>query len=511
MLVHHLQYQIWESPLLLAAKENDVQAIKKLTTDGCCDLFQRGEHVLSFAACTGNEEIVRLLIENGADIRAQDSLGNTILHILVLQPNRTFACQMYNLLLSYDKHEGGLVPLDLIPNNEGLTPFKLAGIEGNTVMFQHLMQKRRHRLWSFGPITTIFYDLTEIDSWGEEQPFLELVVSTKRREARHILDITPVKELVSLKWNTYGRPYFYFLALFYVLYMICFTMCCVYRPLKNRPDNRTDERDITESYVTYEDQLRLVGELITVIGAMTILLLEMIFGDLIRFCGLMAVVILGFASAFYIIFQTQDPNSLGQFYNYPMSLFTTFELFLTIIDGPANYDVDLPFMYSVVYFAFAIIAALLMLNLLIAMMGDTHWRVASERDELWRAQVVATTVMLERKLPRCLWPRSGICGREYGLGDKWFLRVEERLDSNKHKMLRYTEAFKNQDKEELDRFSGKLELGEHSRHKKESSPSVSRSTSQSSFHRGWQILRHNTFSHFRGEVNHALEEEVYHV
>ncbi|XP_039194593.1 transient receptor potential cation channel subfamily V member 6-like isoform X1 [Crotalus tigris] len=683
----HLK-RIWESPLFLAAKDNNVQGLRKLIQDGSCDIYQRGaigetalhvatlydcteaadfllevapelinekmtsalyegqtafhiaavnqnvhlvkcllkkrahistpratghffrrnsshrsyfgEHILSFAACVGNEEIVRLLIENGADIRAQDSLGNTVLHILVLQPNRTFACQMYNLILSYDKQEGNLEPLDLIPNNEGLTPFKLAGVEGNTVMFQHLMQKRKQIMWSLGPITTILYDLTEIDSWGENQSFLELVVSTKKREARRILDITPVKELVNLKWKTYGRPYFCFLALFYVLYMICFTMCCVYRPLKNRPDNQTDERDNTifvqktlqESYLTYEDQLRLVGELITVIGAMAILLFEipdilrvgakkyfgqtilggpfhiiiityacviliimvmrltstegevvpmsfalvlgwcnvmyfargfqmlgpftimiqkMIFGDLIRFCGLMAVVIFGFASAFYIIFQTENPSNLGEFYNYPMSVFSTFELFLTIIDGPANYDVDLPFVFCVVYAAFAIIAALLMLNLLIAMMGDTHWRVANEQDELWRAQVVATTVMLERKLPRCLWPRSGICGQEYGLGDRWFLRVEERLDVSKHKMLRYAEAFKNQDKEDFVKLSRKLYQPECFRFKKETSPSVSRSTTLSSFHRGWQILRNNTLSHLHGEANHALEDEIYHV
>uniref|UniRef100_A0A8C3SNF5 Ion transport domain-containing protein n=1 Tax=Chelydra serpentina TaxID=8475 RepID=A0A8C3SNF5_CHESE len=476
--------------------------------------FSSGEHILSFAACVGSEEIVRLLIKHGANIRAQDSLGNTVLHILVLQPNKIFACQMYNFLLSYDKSKREPGALDLIPNNKGLTPFKLAGVDGNTVMFQHLMQNRKHIQWTFGPLVSTLYDLTEIDSWGDDQSLLELIVTTKKREARRILDLTPVNELVSLKWNKYGRPYFCILALFYVLYMICFTMCCVYRPLKRRQSNKTHERDNTiyiqkllqESYVTPEDNLRLVGELITVIGAIVILILEipdiirvgvtkyfgqtilggpfhiiiityacmilvtmvmrltsttgevvpmsfalvlgwcnvmyfargfqmlgpftimiqkMIFGDLMRFCWLMAVVILGFASAFYVIFQTENPDELGHFYNYPIALFSTFELFLTIIDGPANYEVDLPFMYGITYSAFAVIATLLMLNLLIAMMGDTHWRVAHERDELWRAQIVATTVMLERKLPQCLWPRSGICGLEYGLGDRWYLRVQQ--------------------------------------------------------------------------------------
>uniref|UniRef100_A0A8C5L8D5 Transient receptor potential cation channel subfamily V member 5 n=2 Tax=Jaculus jaculus TaxID=51337 RepID=A0A8C5L8D5_JACJA len=687
--LHMLQQKrIWESPLLTAAKENDLCILKKLQLDQNCDFRQRGalgetalhiaalydnleaalvlmeiapdlateptlcepfagqtalhiavmnqnvnlvrallargasvsaratgsafhcsphnliyygEHPLSFAACVGSEEIVRLLIEHGADIRAQDSLGNTVLHILTLQPNKTFACQMYNLLLSYDLGDH-LQPLELVPNYQGLTPFKLAGVEGNTVMFQHLMQKRKHIQWSCGPMTSTLYDLSEIDSWGEELSFLELVVSSKKRQARQILEQTPVKELVSLKWKKYGRPYFCLLGALYILYIICFTTCCIYRPLKVRDSNRTHSRDNTileqkllqEAYVTYQDNIRLVGELVTVLGAVIILLLEipdifrvgasryfgqtilggpfhviiityaslvlvtmvmrltnmngevvpislalvlgwcsvmyfargfqmlgpftimiqkMIFGDLMRFCWLMAMVILGFASAFYVIFQTEDPTNLGEFSNYTTALFSTFELFLTIIDAPANYTVDLPVMYSLTYSAFAIIATLLMLNLFIAMMGDTHWRVAQERDELWRAQVVATTVMLERKMPRFLWPRSGICGCEYGLGDRWFLRVEHLHDQNPLRVLRYVEAFKSSDKEEgEEQPSEKQPCGTEC--ETASRASLSRTTSlSSSSHRGWDILRRNTLGHLNLglDLGEGDVEEVYHL
>ncbi|XP_015454922.2 transient receptor potential cation channel subfamily V member 6-like [Pteropus alecto] len=112
-------------------------------------------------------------------------------------------------------------------------------------MFQHLMQKWKHSQGTFGLVTYTLYDLTEIDSAGDEPSLLELIVTTKKREARHILDQTPVKELVSLKWKRYGRPYFCLLGALYVLYIICFTMCCVYRPLKPRTDNRTQPRDNT--------------------------------------------------------------------------------------------------------------------------------------------------------------------------------------------------------------------------------------------------------------------------
>lgn len=49
-------------------------------------------------------------------------------------------------------------------------------------MFQHLMQKRKHIQWTYGPLTSTLYDLTEIDSWGEDVSFLELVISSKKRE-----------------------------------------------------------------------------------------------------------------------------------------------------------------------------------------------------------------------------------------------------------------------------------------------------------------------------------------
>uniref|UniRef100_A0A4W5QIB0 Transient receptor potential cation channel, subfamily V, member 6 n=1 Tax=Hucho hucho TaxID=62062 RepID=A0A4W5QIB0_9TELE len=445
-------------------------------------LLYYGEHILAFAACVGNQDIISMVINAGASTRAQDSIGNTVLHILVLQPNKTIACLVLDLLLARDVELDQAVPLDMVPNYRGLTPFKLAAKEGNLV-------------------------------------------------ARRILEVTPVRQLVSLKWNLYGKHYFRLLLLLYLLYIGTFTLCCVYRPLKDAPENYTVsdmdktirvQKTLKESYVTYGDNLRLAGEMISVLGALVILLLEIpdmlrvgakqyfgqtalggpfhviliayaflvvllcvfrvsgvqgeavvmavclvlgwsnvmffargfqmlgpyvimiqkiIFGDLTKFMWLSFIVLIGFSTSLWMVYMTQDPDSLPAYRSFPITLFSQFELSVGLIDLPVDHTITTPPIVHVLHCTFSVVSYILLLNLLIAMMSDTHWRVAQERDELWRTQVVATTLMLERRLPRCLWPRLGVCGLLYGLGERWYLRVEDRNDPLVQKMRRYVQAF----------------------------------------------------------------------
>ncbi|XP_066568498.1 transient receptor potential cation channel subfamily V member 6-like [Amia ocellicauda] len=513
-------------------------------------LFYFGEHVLSFAASMGNEEIVSMVIEAGADIRAQDSLGNTVLHILTLQPSKTISCQIFDLLMQLadrqvatghrqvDKGRKGSqeqvgVSLDLLPNHRGLTPLKLAAKEGNLVMFQHMVGRRRRVQWSLGPVTSTLYDLTEIDSWSDRRSVLELIVSSSNREARRVLEVTPVRQLASLKWQLYGQLYFRCLLLLYLLYLGCFTLCCFYRPLQPVPSNYTLEypgsstiyiqKPLQESYISHEDHLRLIGEIFSVVGALVILLLEIpnilhvgakryfgqtvlggpfhviligyaclvlvilvlrltssdgemvvmaialvlgwcnvmyfargfemlgpymimiqkiIFGDLTKFIWLSILVLMGFSTALWMVYMTQDPSAMPPYSSFPVSLFSQFELSVGLVDLPVDHTLRTPAVVHVLHVCFSVVSYLLLLNLLIAMMSDTHWRVAQERDEVWRAQVVATTIMLERRLPRWLWPRLGVSGRSYGLGDNWYLRVEERNDQAVQKIRRYAKVFR---------------------------------------------------------------------
>jgi ankyrin repeat protein len=58
-----------------------------------------GEYPLSFAAVLNLEDIVRLLIAAGADVNKQDSNGNTVLHLVIINDN--FVSCYFSQILKY--------------------------------------------------------------------------------------------------------------------------------------------------------------------------------------------------------------------------------------------------------------------------------------------------------------------------------------------------------------------------------------------------------------------------
>ncbi|XP_069069314.1 transient receptor potential cation channel subfamily V member 6-like isoform X1 [Pleurodeles waltl] len=502
----------------LLARKADIEnacAVGKFFAPGKSRNFYYGEYVLSFAVCIGNEKIIKLLVESGAPLHSRDKQGNTALHMLALHPNRVMACKIYDFMISLIPCEI-ILRLEKIENNCGFTPLKLAASEGNLKMFEYFMEKRKKPYCVFGPVSSSLYDLTGIDSYDDKQSVLDIICSSKKNDARILLELTPVKELMHYKWKKYGSKFFLLWTFLYVSYTVLLTICCLHRPLKPA-DSPLDQitikvsKTLREAYATRMDFLRLAGEIIVVLGAFFIIALEipriyrrglahlfgttitggpfhtimtlcacfiviamilrifsldgesvvlplalvcawcnviyfargsshlgplcimiqkMILGDLLRFCMILILVVIGFSAAFDVHFQALNTTLCPIFRDFPFTLFTVFQLMMGLTDLPGPPAVKFPDFVIILYMVYMFFAFILLLNLLIALMGDTHFRVTGKRKSLWKAQIATTTLLMERNIPRWLWPRSGTPGDVLGLEEgKWYLRVEEKNEN----------------------------------------------------------------------------------
>ena len=91
-----------------------------------------GEYPLSFAAILNQVECIRMLMAKGADPNLQDSNGNTVLHMLVINNNM----EMFKLMLTFKTR------LD-IKNRQGFTPLTLAAkLAKKEVCFKQLVSSR---------------------------------------------------------------------------------------------------------------------------------------------------------------------------------------------------------------------------------------------------------------------------------------------------------------------------------------------------------------------------------
>ncbi|KAM6402853.1 transient receptor potential cation channel subfamily V member 2-like isoform 2-T2 [Rhynochetos jubatus] len=111
--------------------------------------FYFGELPLSLAACTNQLEVVEYLLNNPhqkARLQEQDTQGNTVLHALVMiaddtTENTKFVSTTYVEILKAGVKVDPTWKLEEIVNYDGLNPLQLAAKTGKVEIFKHIIQR----------------------------------------------------------------------------------------------------------------------------------------------------------------------------------------------------------------------------------------------------------------------------------------------------------------------------------------------------------------------------------
>ena len=119
-------------------------------------LAYMGEYPLTWSAFLCNEGIYNLLLDRGADPDAQDTYGNTVLHMVVVAAQ----LGMYGYALRHPRKNAN----PYIKNNRGLTCLTLSCELGRDEIFKSMLELSCTEFWRYSNITCCGYPLGALDS-----------------------------------------------------------------------------------------------------------------------------------------------------------------------------------------------------------------------------------------------------------------------------------------------------------------------------------------------------------
>lgn len=133
---------------------------------------------------------------------------------------------------------------------------------------------------------------------------------------------------------------------------------------------------------------------------------RMVMGDLIRFVSIYVVFVMGFAQAYYIIFLSfdnptpSDDDDDSQTNPVPSPMESIVAMFLMSLTNFGDYysameQTNHELEGKILFVVFMVIVAVLLVNMLIAMMGNTYQKIAETRNE-WQRQWARIVLVVER-------------------------------------------------------------------------------------------------------------------
>eukprot|EP00004_Rigifila_ramosa_P007689 TRINITY_DN1882_c0_g1_i1.p1 TRINITY_DN1882_c0_g1~~TRINITY_DN1882_c0_g1_i1.p1 ORF type:complete len:872 (-),score=247.67 TRINITY_DN1882_c0_g1_i1:13-2559(-) len=428
-----------------------------------------GEYPLSFAACTDQEHIVTYLVSQGADLTAADSNGNTVFHMLVIHenPHMYDVCEeIWNKLKKRKLIAADSDPM-LLRNADNLTPFTLAAHLGQERMFSHLIEKRHKLQWAYGPVSAKLLLLDEFDCslYKNDPPgALDIIVD---KEHLNLLMHPRVIDLLTKKWNRFGKKIFYFRFLFVMTILGIFLLSSILNTGDpNHFDKPVDQfRTFLECIVLAVCLYKFQRELAQMIesgpakhfgvsgaafvenlvgfcfpfllllvlalriadsplslpvlsvasvfgwmymcffllgwkltGPFVVMIGKMVTTDVVRFFLIYISFLLGFTQAFLLLFNEYDGTG-GMFNIFGKRLSESFFMLLGQVNIDDYASTEWPVVSIGLLIIYIAINIILLLNLLIAMMGDTFSRIFEEAEKQWTLEWARIIFSIESEMP----------------------------------------------------------------------------------------------------------------
>ncbi|GMT06183.1 hypothetical protein PENTCL1PPCAC_28357, partial [Pristionchus entomophagus] len=177
-----------------------------------------GEFPLSFAACMNHPDCMRLLHAYKANVNAQDTNGNTVLHMCVIHEN----LEMLRMAIEL----GASLRLQ---NKQKLTALTLAAKLAKKRMFTELLEYEAFTYWEYSNASNCAYPLDCLDTVYEENGDLDdtsalsLVVYGSTENHLEMLEGV-LEEILEEKWEKFAKmEWIKGLCLFSVYYLFLFT------------------------------------------------------------------------------------------------------------------------------------------------------------------------------------------------------------------------------------------------------------------------------------------------
>ncbi|CAF3946365.1 unnamed protein product [Rotaria magnacalcarata] len=323
-----------------------------------------GEYPLAFAAAFGYKEIYDYLIDNGSDPNMQDTYGNTVLHMLVIRDRS----EMFNHAIRHPVKKA----LTDICNNEGLTPLTLAAKLGRKELFLQCLELSHVEIWRYSNIKCCTYPLRGIDTIADgghidSNSSLMSIVSGKTENHLDMLDNMLIERLLNDKWSTFARVNFVRQLILLCVHLFFLSTAVFLR-------NPKDEQLLVKKIFCHIAEKFETNYLIAL---------------------------------FYLLFRDTSeggnclqlsPNDTCEVEN--MCSFKNFEAWMTMVHftmGEFDFSrfdsTHYSYLVKILFIVFMILTPILLLNMLIASMGNTYQRIITisekERIRQW-AQLVLT-------------------------------------------------------------------------------------------------------------------------